>query len=110
MTETTPPEGPKTPEAPEIAPTPNPKGEMLWESSPSRYIAKVSLVTGKEIPRPIDPDELLVHAHRDRNPIDVTAAFLASRLVSLTGNEESVQQGLRKVNALGEKIAAALGT
>ena len=107
MTETTPPE---SPEAPEIAPTPNPEGEMLWESSPSRYIAKVSLVTGKEIPRPIDPDELLVHAHRDRNPIEVTAAFLASRLVSLTGNEESVQQGLRKVNALGERIAAALGT
>jgi nucleoside-diphosphate-sugar epimerase len=101
---------PQTDATSEISPTPNPKGEMLWESSPSRYIAKISLVTGKEIPRPIDPDELLVHAHRDRNPIEVTAAFLASRLVSITGNEESVKAGLRKVNALGEKIAGALGT
>ena len=75
----------------EIAPTVNPKGEMLWESSPSRYIAKVSLVTGKEILRPIDPDELLVHAHRDKNPIEVTAAFLASRLISWTGNERRRQ-------------------
>jgi nucleoside-diphosphate-sugar epimerase len=101
---------PETDATPEISPTPNPKGEMLWESSPSRYIAKVSLVTGKEIPRPIDPGELLVHAHRDRNPIEVTAAFLASRLVSVTGNEDSVKAGLRKVNALGERIAGALGT
>jgi nucleoside-diphosphate-sugar epimerase len=93
----------------EISPTPNPKGEMMWESSPSRYIAKISLVTGKEIPRPIDPEDLLVHAHRDRNPIEVTVAFLASRLVSFTGNEEKVQASLRKVNALGEKIAEALG-
>jgi nucleoside-diphosphate-sugar epimerase len=97
------------PGAEEISPTPNPKGEMMWQSSPSRYIAKISLVTGKEIPRPIDPDDLLVHAHRDKNPIEVTAAFLASRLVSITGNEEHVQASLRKLNALGEKIAGALG-
>jgi len=96
-------------DAEEISPTPNPRGEMMWQSSPSRYIAKISLVTGKEIPRPIDPDDLLVHAHRDKNPIEVTAAFLASRLVSITGNEETVQASLRKVNALGEKIAGALG-
>jgi len=96
-------------DAEEISPTPNPRGEMMWQSSPSRYIAKISLVTGKEIPRPIDPDDLLVHAHRDKNPIEVTAAFLASRLVSITGNEESVQASLRKVNAFGEKIAGALG-
>ncbi|MGZ6987611.1 MAG: hypothetical protein ACXVH0_01475, partial [Thermoanaerobaculia bacterium] len=51
-----------TAEAPsrEISPTMNPKGEMLWESSPSRYIARVSLATGKEVLRPIDPDDLLV--------------------------------------------------
>jgi len=100
----------ETPAEAEISPTPNPKGEMMWESSPSRYIAKISLVTGKEIPRPIDPDELLVNAHRDKNPLEVTAAFLASRLVSLTGNEETVKASLRKVNALGETVAEALGT
>jgi nucleoside-diphosphate-sugar epimerase len=97
-------------DAPEIAPTPNPQGEMEWESSPSRYIAKISMVTGKEIRRPIDPDELLVHAHRDRNPLEVTAAFLASRLVSFSGNEDAVKSRLRKINALGTTIAEALGS
>ena len=93
----------------DLIPTVNPKGEMAWESSPSRYIAKVSLATGKEILRPIDPDELLVHAHRDKNPLEVTAQFLASRAISWTGNEETVKDGLRKVNLLGLKIAEALG-
>ena len=95
---------------PEISPTMNPKGEMLWESSPSRYIAKVSLATGKEVLRPIDPDELLVGAHRDKNPIDVTAQYLASRLIQWTGNENAVKDGLRKVNLLGLKLAEALGS
>ena len=94
----------------EISPTMNPKGEMLWESSPSRYIAKVSLATGKEILRPIDPDELLVGAHRDKNPVDVTAQYLASRLIQWTGNENAVKDGLRKVNLLGLKLAEALGS
>jgi nucleoside-diphosphate-sugar epimerase len=107
MTEKDAPEAATT--SPEISPTPNPKGEMMWESSPSRYIAKISLITGKEIPRPIDPEDLLVHAHRDRNPIEVTAAFVASRLVSFSGSEEKVQASLRKLNALGETIAEALG-
>ncbi len=94
----------------EISPTMNPKGEMLWESSPSRYIAKVSLASGKEVLRPIDPDELLVHAHRDKNPIDVSAQYLASRLIEWTGNESAVKDGLRKVNLLGIKLAEALGS
>ena len=93
----------------DLVPTVNPKGEMAWESSPSRYIAKVSLATGKEILRPIDPDELLVSAHRDKNPIEVTAQFFASRAISWTGNEQTVKDGLRKVNLLGLKIAEALG-
>jgi len=93
-----------------LVPTPNPEGEMLWESSPSRYIAKVSLVTRKEILRPIDPDELLVHAHRDNNPIEVTAQFVASRLISMTGNEEKVRDSLRRINALGAKLAESLGS
>jgi len=99
-----------SPAEPEIAPTPNPEGEMMWESSPSRYIAKVSMVTGKEIPRPIDPEELLVHAHRDKNPLEMTAAFFASRLISMSGNEDAVKNSLRKINALGTTIAEALGS
>src|SRR5258707_5985656 len=96
------------PSAP-LVPTPNPKGEMLSESSPSRYISKISLTTRKEVLRPIDPDELLVHAHRDKNPIDVTAQFVASRLISLTGNEAKVRESLRQINALGAKLAESLG-
>src|SRR5664279_5466968 len=106
------PPGPASQGAPprEISPTVNPKGEMLSESSPSRYIAKVSFATGKEILRPIDPDDLLVGAHRDKNPIDVTAQYLASRLIQWTGNEDAVKDGLRKVNLLGIKLAEALGS
>jgi len=93
-----------------VAPAMDPKGEMMWESSPSRYIAKVSLSSRKEVLRPIDPEELLVTYHRDNNPIEVTAQFFASRLIQLTGNEETVRQGLRKINALGSKLAETLGS
>jgi len=96
-------------EAVAIRPQLNPRGEMMWESSPSRYIAKVSLTTRKEILRPIDPDELLVHAHRDNNPIDVAAQYLASRLIQFTGDEERVRDGLRKVNQFGSRLAETLG-
>ena len=51
----------------------NPEGEFLWKSSPSRYIARMSSVTGREVLRPVDPDELLIQAHRDNNPLEVTA-------------------------------------
>lgn len=98
----------RAPEA--MHPTMNPKGEMMWESSPSRYIAKISLATRKEVLRPIDPDELLVHAHRDKNLIDVTAQFIASRVIQLTGNEDAVREGLKKINALGSKLAETLGS
>ena len=53
---------------------------------------------------------VLVHAHRDKNPIDVTAQYLASRLIQWTGNENAVKDGLRKVNLLGIKLAEALGS
>ena len=39
------------------------------------------------------------------NPIDVTAQYLASRLIEWTGNESAVKDGLRKVNLLGIKLA-----
>ena len=67
------------------------------DSSPSRYIARFSVSTGKEIPGPIDPDELLVHAHRDKHPVEVTAQVLASRLIRMTGEEEIVRVGMRQL-------------
>ncbi len=87
-----------------------PRPETTPASSPSRYIAKVSVTTGKELPGPIDPDELLVHAHRDKHPVEVAAQFLASRLINVTGDEETVRRALRRVNALGTRVAETVGS
>jgi nucleoside-diphosphate-sugar epimerase len=79
------------------------------DASPTRYIARISRGTGQEIPGPIDPDELLVHAHRDHHPVEVAAAFLASRLVQLTGREGAVGDGLRALNTVGSLLARGAG-
>ena len=84
--------------------------DRMWESSPSRYIAKIDRATGEEILRPVDPDELLVHAHRDRHPVELAAQFLASRAVQVTGKEALVLDGLRKVNTVGAWVAGTLGS
>jgi nucleoside-diphosphate-sugar epimerase len=77
--------------------------------SPTRYIARISRLTGEEIPGPIDPDELLVHAHRDKHPVEVAAQFMASRMLAFTGNEARVGDLLRRVNGLGTKLAEMAG-
>lgn len=81
--------------------------EDVPDSSPARYIARISRKTGKEIPGPIDPDELLVHAWRDKHPLEVAAQFLASRAIQLTVREDRVRAGLKLVNAAAAKLAAA---
>jgi nucleoside-diphosphate-sugar epimerase len=78
--------------------------------SPSRYIARVNRVTGQELKGPIHPDELLVHAHRDHHPVDITVQFLASRFVELTGSEWLAREGVRGLNRLGVQMAAGVGT
>lgn len=107
---TSPVQKPAMPETPDFQPLITPDGEVMWESSPSRYIAKISLATGKEILRPIDPDDLLVHAHRDKNPVEFLAQILASRLIQVTGNEETVRQSMRKANQLGIRLAQRFGS
>ncbi|PYQ02438.1 MAG: hypothetical protein DMF82_16065 [Acidobacteria bacterium] len=77
--------------------------------SPSRYIARISRLTGREIPGEIDPDELLVHAHRDHHPLEVAAQFAASRILQLTKKEDLVHQGLRAINLVGSTAARAAG-
>src|SRR5688500_16410756 len=84
--------------------------EPVADGSPSRYIARIDKRTGAEIPGPIDPDELLVHAHRDLHPVEVAAQFMASRLVRLTGREDAVEGGIRRVNAVGAKMAEMAAT
>lgn len=87
----------------------HPDGEFLWESSPSRYIARMSATTGREVLRPVEPEELLITAHRDKNPFEVTTSFLASRLVQVTGNEEKVREAMKSANAFGLELAGRLG-
>jgi nucleoside-diphosphate-sugar epimerase len=77
--------------------------------SPSRYIARVDRRSGHELPGPIAPDELLVHAHRDQHPAEVVAQYLGSRLVQLTGREGLVAGALRRLNSLGEGAAEMVG-
>src|SRR2546425_7435723 len=81
--------------------------EAVPDSSPSRYIARISRKTGKDMPGPIDPDELLVHAWRDKHPIEVAVQFLASRAVQLAVSEDRVRAGLKLLNKAAGGLAAA---
>ncbi len=83
--------------------------ESYPEGSPSRYIARISEESGREISGEIDPDELLVHAHRDLHPIEVAAQFVAGRLIHFTGQERTVRRGLRVLDSLGVGAAEAVG-
>ena len=84
--------------------------DHLTDIAPSRYVRRVSRLTGEEISGPIDPDELLIHAHRDQHPVQVAAQFLASRAVQLTGSESLAGQGLRAINTFGSHLARTVGT
>jgi nucleoside-diphosphate-sugar epimerase len=86
-----------------------PPGASAAESSPSRYIARINRATGQEIAGPIEPEELLVHAHRDKHPVELAAQFAASRFIGVTGNETAVRETLRAVNRLGALMAAGVG-
>jgi nucleoside-diphosphate-sugar epimerase len=79
------------------------------DTSPSRYIVKVDCVTGEPLAGPIDPADLLVHAHRDRHPVEIAAQFLASRFIQVTGNERLVKRGLRAAERLGSQVGRTVG-
>lgn len=79
------------------------------DSDPGRYIMRVARETGEEIPGPIAPDDLLVHAHRDKHPVEIAAQFAASRFIQLTGNERFAREGIRAVNRVGGVVAEAVG-
>jgi nucleoside-diphosphate-sugar epimerase len=83
--------------------------EPAIDMSPGRYIVKVDRATGEPLSDPIEPSELLVHAHRDRHPVEIAAQFLASRLIDVTGNEGLVKRGLRGVERLGARVARTVG-
>ena len=73
--------------------------------SPNRYIEKVNRTTSREIPGPIDPDDLLVHAHRDQNLIEVAAQVIASGFIRATGRERAVERGLKAINEMAGRGA-----
>jgi nucleoside-diphosphate-sugar epimerase len=79
------------------------------ETSPARYIVKLDRASGEALSDPIEPAELLVHAHRDRHPVEIAAQFAASRLIRLTGNEALVKAGLRGVEKVGARVGRLAG-
>ena len=84
--------------------------EELW---PSRYIERVSLVTGEVLDEPILPKQLLVKNHRDYHLADVQARRFMSKLVDSTRDEDQVRERMKEVREKGkrasERIAKILG-
>ena len=77
--------------------------------SPGQYIVKIDRASGEPLSDPIEPGELLVHAHRDHHPVEIAAQFLASRLIHLTGNESLVKKGLKGIEFLGARVGRTVG-
>jgi len=81
---------------------------LATDMSPSQYIVKVDRATGEPLSDPVEPADLLVHAHRDHHPVEIAAQFLASRLVQVTGNESLVKGGLKLAEAVGSRVATGV--
>ena len=77
--------------------------------SPSRYIVKVDRASGEPLSGPIDPADLLVHAHRDHHPVEIAVQFLASRFIQVTGNERVIKRGLKAIEAIGSGVGWTVG-
>lgn len=77
--------------------------------APSRYIEKVSLITGELIDDDISPEQLLVSHHRDYHPADVQARRFMSRLLDSTGDEDHVRGRMREIRRLGIKVSGRIG-
>jgi nucleoside-diphosphate-sugar epimerase len=77
---------------------------------PSRYIEKVSLLTGEVMEEEILPKQLLVNHHRDFHVMDVYARFLMSRAIRRTGDQEAVEDRMRSVRKLGKKAIDMVGS
>lgn len=76
---------------------------------PSRYIEKVSLITGEVIDEDIQPKQLLVAHHRDYHPADVQARRFMSKLLGETQDEELVRSRMKEIRERGHKISERIG-
>ena len=75
---------------------------------PRQYINKVSRQTGEVMDAPFSPEDLLVHAHRDNHPADVTARAAMSQLVDLTGKEDWVKRMMKRTRKVGHASSETL--
>ncbi len=82
--------------------------KQVAEMSPSRYVEKVSLLTGEVLDDPIEPKQLLISHHRDYHFADVQARRVMARLVETTGDEDLVRRKMKEVRQLGHKAAGVL--
>lgn len=78
------------------------------DSSPSRYLDRVCLVTGDVLTDEIQPEDLLVGSHRDDHVLDVYTRFLMSRLVEWTGQPEQITAGVKDLRRFGLKVVDRL--
>jgi len=78
------------------------------EIAPSRYIEKVSLLTGEALDEEISPQQLLVRNHRDYHLVDVQARRFMSRVVASTGSEDEARRRMKEVRRLGHKTSQIL--
>ena len=83
------------------------------EMEPSRYIEKVSLVSGEVLDQEILPKQLLVGHHRDYHIVDVHARHMMSKVVKVTGSEEEARRRMKERRRLGHRasqvVAKAIG-
>jgi nucleoside-diphosphate-sugar epimerase len=73
----------------------------------SDYVLRVDRKTGREVPGPVSAEELLVHAHRDRAPVELAAGYVASRLVQLTGSEWLAAGAVAAVHEAARRLRIA---
>lgn len=77
---------------------------------PSRYVEKVSLLTGEVLPDEILPKHLLVHHHRDFHVMDVYARFLISKAVAAGGDVDAVRSRWRGIRKMGKRAVGMMSS
>jgi len=85
-----------------------PDADLPPDASPSRYIEKVSLLTGEVLDEPVLPRHLLVQSHRDYHVMDVQARLMMSRVMRATGDPELARQKVKDLRRLGHKASRVL--
>jgi nucleoside-diphosphate-sugar epimerase len=83
---------------------------MTIDMDPRQYIKKVSAKDGSTIEGAYSPEQLLVSAHRDYHPADVTARMAMSQLVDFTGDEGWVKKVMKRTRRLGHRSTGTMAS